>query len=78
MEKYDEELISRWIDNDPELKKYVEEHREFERRLEELERKPYLTTAEETDRKKLKKLKLRGKDQIEAILCRYRKNFSQT
>lgn len=78
MEKYDEELISRWIDNDPELKKYVEEHREFERRLEELERKLYLTTAEETDRKKLKKLKLRGKDQIEAILCRYRKNFSQT
>jgi len=78
MEKYDEELISRWIDNDPELKKYVEEHREFERRLEELERKPYLTTTEETDRKKLKKLKLRGKDQIEAILCRYRKNFSQT
>jgi len=77
MEKYDEELISRWIDTDGELKKYVEEHREFERKLEELERKPYLTTAEETERKTLKKLKLRGKDQIEAILCRYRKKQSE-
>lgn len=76
MEQYDEELISQLIENDPELRRYVEEHREFERKLEELERKPYLTTAEETEKKTLKKLKLRGKDQIEAILCRYRSSRS--
>lgn len=72
MEKYDEELISQWVDKDPELKRRVEEHREFERKLEELEKKAFLTTEEETERKNLKKLKLRGKDQIEAILCKYR------
>lgn len=73
MEKYDEDLISQWIDKDPELKKYVQEHHEFERKLEELEKKAFLTTEEETERKNLKKLKLRGKDQIEAILIKYRK-----
>jgi len=76
MEKYDEELISQWIDKDPELKKYVEKHREFERKLAVLENKTYLTTDEETEKKKLKKLKLHGKDQIEAILIRYRKKSS--
>ena len=48
------------------------------RKLEELEGKPYLTTAEETERKKLKKLKLRGKDKIEEILCRYRSKGCQS
>ena len=72
MEKYDEELISQWIGKDSELRKYVEEHRDFERKLEELEEKSFLTTEEETEKKKLKKLKLRGKDQIETILNKYR------
>jgi len=78
MEKYDEELISQWIDEDEELKQCVEEHREFKRKLEELERRPYLTTAEETEKKNLKKLKLRGKDRIEAILSRYRSKGCQS
>ena len=73
MEKYDEDLLSQWIDKDPELKRYVQEHHEFEQKLEKLERKAFLTTEEETERKKLKKLKLRGKDQIEAILSEYRR-----
>ena len=73
MEKYEEELISQWIDRDPELKKHVEEHRSFEKQLEAYEKKPYLTTEEETQVKKLKKLKLRGKDRIEASLAQYRK-----
>lgn len=72
MEKHDESLISQWIDKDPELKKYVGEHRQFERELELLEKKPYLTTEEETEKKRLKKLKLQGKDHIETILSRYR------
>ena len=76
MEKYDEELISQWIEKDPDLKKYVEEHREFERKLEGFEKKPFLTAAEETEKKNLKKLKLRGKDQIEAILSKYRSKCS--
>jgi uncharacterized protein YdcH (DUF465 family) len=78
MEKYDEELISQWIGEDQELKQHVEEHREFKRKLEELEEKPYLTTAEETERKQLKKLKLSRKDKIEQILSRYRSKDYQS
>ncbi|MBN2468450.1 MAG: DUF465 domain-containing protein [Deltaproteobacteria bacterium] len=74
MEKYDEALVSQWIDKDPELKKYVEEHRDLERKLETLEGKVYLTTDEETEVRKLKKLKLRCKDHIELVLHRYRNN----
>ena len=72
MEKHDEELISQLVDKDPELKRHVEEHREFERKLEDLEKKAFLTTEEETEKKNLKKLKLRGKDRIETILSKYR------
>jgi uncharacterized protein YdcH (DUF465 family) len=72
MEKQDLELITRWIDHDPELKRYVTEHEEFERRLEEFNRRPYLTAAETVERKRLQKLKLAGRDRIEQILGKYR------
>jgi uncharacterized protein YdcH (DUF465 family) len=72
MEKQDLELITRWIDDDPELKRRVTEHEEFERRLEEFNRRPYLTAAETMERKRLQKLKLAGRDRIEQILAKYR------
>ena len=46
MEKQDLELIEQLMDRDPELKLYVEKHREYERQLETFNRRPYLTTAE--------------------------------
>ncbi len=42
----------------------LEQHREYERRLEELTNKPWLTPEEELEEKRIKKLKLRIKDQI--------------
>lgn len=72
MEKRDEEIIARWVDQDPGLKRYVEEHRELERLLEEFNRRPYLTTQESLERKRLQKLKLAGRDKIEQILAKYR------
>jgi len=77
MEKYEEELISRFIDTDPVLKQTVEEHRSYEQQLDGFEKKPYLTTQEDTEMKRIKKLKLRAKDRIEAILATYRKQYSQ-
>jgi uncharacterized protein YdcH (DUF465 family) len=73
MEQRDLELIERYIDEDQELKKYVCEHQEFERKIEELNRRVFLTPEEEYERKRLQKLKLAGRDQIERILSRYRK-----
>jgi uncharacterized protein len=72
MEKTDLELIEQLADSDPELKKFWDEHREFERALDEFNRRPYLTAAETVERKRLQKLKLAGRDQIEQILAKYR------
>lgn len=72
MEKRDLDLIQKYISVDPELKRYMEEHEEFERKLEEMNRRLYLTPQEEIERKKIQKLKLAGRDRIEAILAKYR------
>ena len=72
MEAKDKLLIEKHIDNDEELKSYVEEHILFEEQLDELNKKPYLTQEEEVRKKKIKKLKLSGRDKIEMILKKYR------
>lgn len=72
MEERDLALIETWIHQDPELKQRMEEHEEFERRLEEFNRRPYLTAEETLERKRLQKMKLAGRDRIEQILAKYR------
>ena len=72
MEEKDKLLIDKHIDNDEELKRYVDEHILFEQQLDELNKKHYLTQEEEVKRKKIKKLKLAGRDKIEMILRKYR------
>jgi hypothetical protein len=72
MEKNDQQLIDQLVDRDPELRKHVDEHREYEKLLEEFNRRPYLTAAETIERKRLQKLKLAGRDRIEQILAHHR------
>lgn len=72
MEKADAELVARWIDKDPELKRRMEDHEEFERQLEEFNRRAYLTAEETVERRRIQKLKLAGRDRIEQILAQYR------
>jgi len=43
------------------------EHRDHERRLEELKKRSWLTPEEEMEEKRLKKLKLHLKDQMERL-----------
>jgi hypothetical protein len=74
MEKKDIELIAKYSPRDEELRKYVEEHKQFEQVLEEFSKRAYLTPEE----KRIKKLKLKGRDKIEEILSRYRSQSSQT
>jgi hypothetical protein len=73
MEKHDLDLINRYIEVDPELRRCMDEHVEFERLLEEYNRRPYLTAEESLEKKRLQKLKLAGRDKIEQILAKYRK-----
>jgi uncharacterized protein YdcH (DUF465 family) len=73
MEREDLELIEQLTDKDPELKKFWDEHLNYERLLEEFNRRPYLTAAEAIERKRLQKLKLAGRDRMEQILEKYRR-----
>lgn len=72
MEQRDLELIEKHIVSDASLKKLYEEHIALERRIEEYNHKTALSQAEELEKKNLKKYKLRGRDQIEFILRKYR------
>lgn len=72
MEQRDLKLIERYIASDTCLRKLYEEHLNLERRLAEFNQKIALTPDEELQKKNLKKFKLRGRDQIENILKKYR------
>ena len=72
MEKRDLEIIQKYISTDAELKRFMEEHEEYEQKLQEFNRRIYLTPAEDIERKRLQKLKLAGRDRIEAIVSKYR------
>ncbi len=71
MERREEELIRQHLDHDIQLKSLYEEHLELKRKLETYRTKPYLTTDEEMEEKRIRKLKLASKDRMMAILGRY-------
>ena len=73
MDQRDLDLVAKYGEADPELKSLYEEHVAFEKILEKMESKPYLTPAEETELKEIKKKKLSGKTRIETLLAKYRK-----
>jgi uncharacterized protein YdcH (DUF465 family) len=73
MERNDEMLIERYIQQDGELKQHVEDHRKLEVALKDFNKRIYLAPQEEIEKKKLQKLKLASKDRIYAILAKYRK-----
>ena len=72
MEEKDKLLIEKYSVSDEELRKYVEEHAMLEKKLEEFNKKVYLSADEEVQQKKIKKMKLAGRDKIEMILRKYR------
>jgi uncharacterized protein YdcH (DUF465 family) len=72
MEKAEEDLIARYIDQDEDLKKFVEDHRKLEAILEDFNKRLHLTPEEEMEKKEIQKTKLRGKDKIFKILSKYR------
>ncbi len=73
MEQRDLDLINKYAAAEPELKSLYDEHIAYEKILEKMESKPYLTPAEEVEVKESKKKKLAGKTRLETILRKYRK-----
>ncbi len=69
----EKELIAKYAEKDEELRKLVEAHRALDQQLEEFHKRPYLTAEEEVEKKRIQVKKLALKDQILAIVEKYRK-----
>jgi uncharacterized protein YdcH (DUF465 family) len=70
--KKDEKLMQRLWEEDEEFRQLKEEHTWFHRKVEDLDKKPFLTPAERMKREELKKRKLILKDKMEEIMTAYR------
>ena len=67
-----DDIIARLIAEDDEFKKIYQAHREYDQKIKKLDKKVGLTPHEETERKKLQKLKLSEKDRMEGLIAHYK------
>lgn len=67
----DTALVERAQQESDEFCRLLEAHQAYEVQLSSYEALPYLSEAQEIERKRLQKLKLQGKDRMMAILNQY-------
>ncbi|MDY0268070.1 DUF465 domain-containing protein [Trichloromonas sp.] len=67
-----QDVVQLLFDSHPRFRLLYEEHQLLEKELEKLDQKAYLTPDEELERKKVQKLKLAGKDEMEQIISQHR------
>ena len=72
MVETDENLIQRLSEESPRFRKLHEEHMLFEKKLQEYEEMAYVSEEADLERKKVQKLKLAGKDEMEGMLRDFR------
>ena len=72
MENTQDELKAHLMTADEEFRHLAQKHAEYHKQLEALEAKPHLSSEEEVEEHRLKKLKLSLKDQMNAIIARHR------
>ena len=70
MEQVDRAVVEQLVNENPRFRKLYEEHEIFEKELEQLVDRPHLTPEDEVQRKKIQKLKLAGKDEMNKILAK--------
>lgn len=67
-----EQLKAHLMDTHEEFRRLASQHSEFARKLDALEAIPHPSNDEQLEESRLKKLKLRLKDQMEEIVSQYR------
>lgn len=72
MEASDRALIEQFVAQDTELDALWQQHLEFDKMIEKLEGKPFLSPVVLQEIKELKKKKLAGKTKLQALLDKYR------
>ena len=64
-----QQLAQQLFDANPRFRLLYEEHHLLEKELQKLDQKAHLTPDEELERRKVQKLKLAGKDEMEHIIA---------
>ena len=67
-----DDLKAHLMATDETFRKLAEQHAEYKKQIEAIEGKPHLTPQDEDEEHRLKKLKLRVKDQMNEILARHK------
>jgi uncharacterized protein YdcH (DUF465 family) len=67
-----EELRAHLHATNEQFRSLAEQHAQLKKQIEEIESKPHVTGADELEEQRLKKLKLRLKDQMNELMARYR------
>lgn len=68
MDQHEIDLLQKYAPQDPELKSLWDDHLIFEKKVEKLESKKYLSPDEQQELKQLKKQKLDGKTRLMDML----------
>ena len=72
MEQLQDELKAHLMATSEEFRQLVAQHAEYKRQVEAIEAKPHLTTEDEIEEHRIKKLKLRLKDQMNQFMSRHK------
>ena len=77
METDENALIEHLKQTNPEFRQLTEEHLQYERQLEAFNTLRYLTSEQELEKKRLQKIKLRGKDRMMEILKEHKSRLNK-
>jgi uncharacterized protein YdcH (DUF465 family) len=68
-----EELVKKLLEKDELFRNAYKTHKDYENRLEKLEKKPRLSSTETAEKNRMKNLKLALKDEMEKKLSEFRR-----
>jgi len=63
-----QDVVCELCEKDPRFRKLYEEHQLLEKQLQRLDELSFLSNEQETERKKIQKMKLSGKDEMEQLI----------
>ncbi len=67
-----DQLRAHLMETDPQFRRLAEEHCAYKKQLQELAERAYLSPEQQVAETRIKKMKLRLKDQMQEIMDRYR------